>query len=336
MFVPETLKKAQEIVVPAMHAELDRLVPEMRLVMDYHMGWRDRGGNPIQQRGSKSVRPGLALLAAAAAGGSIEAAVPGAVAVEFIHNMAFLLDDVMDGDRYRRQRETAWVVFGQGLAVCTGTALMTLAVRTVRNAESPHRDAAADLVLQTVENMFNGQAEDLSWEGRVDVSVDRCLSMTNLKTASLMRCATAVGAVLCGASPQVEQALSDYGRCLGIAFQARDDMLGIWGRPEQTGGRPVGFDLRARKNTLPTAFALQADGMHAEELRALLLRPELSDADVLRGAELVEALGGRKWTADLANRTVDEALSALDRVELSAPAKAGLAAVAEMGRPDDV
>jgi geranylgeranyl diphosphate synthase type I len=105
------------------------------------MGWRDAAGQPVQRRGSKSVRPGLALLSAAAVGGSPEDGMPGAVAVECLHNFAFLHDDVQDGDRFRRQRETAWVVFGPGRALNAGTAMLVLSYQALLAADSPRRAA---------------------------------------------------------------------------------------------------------------------------------------------------------------------------------------------------
>ncbi|MFH9424108.1 polyprenyl synthetase family protein [Streptomyces sp. NPDC017529] len=202
----------------------------------------------------------MALLAAAAADrASAEAAIPGAIAVEALHNCAFLLDDVMDGDRYRRQRETAWVVFGKG--------------------------------------MLADQAIDLQMEGASEVTVERCLQMTDWKTVSLMHCGATMGAVLAGASARVLSGLRTYGECLGVAFQARDDLLGIWGEPDRTGGRPPGFDLRARKATLPVACALHEGGETADELRELPARPEPGDDDVARATKLVEQGGGRDRTA---------------------------------------
>lgn len=272
--VPDVLRDAAALVVPRLQQALDALSPENREVLDYHMGWRDAAGRPVQRRGSKSVRPGLALLSAAAVGGSAEDGMPGAIAVECLHNFAFLHDDVADGDRYRRQRETAWVVFGQSRALNAGTAMLVLGQQTLLGAPSPHREAALGLVVDTCAAMLTGQGLDLAFEDRLlDVTVEESMAMTRGKTATLLSCATAIGAVLCTGETEVSRVLRDFGRQVGIAFQARDDLLGIWGRPEQTGGRPPGFDLTARKGTLPVVVALQAGGPASDELRALLAAP---------------------------------------------------------------
>lgn len=330
----DVLTEAKHVVGPAMMAALDRLSPEIRRVIDYHMGWRDSTGQPVQRPGSKSIRPALALLSAQAGGGQPEIAIPGALAVEFINNWAFLIDDVMDRDRYRRQRETAWVIFGEGQAICAGSALLNLGQQILMEAESPYRIDALALALATIERMLAGQTLDMVFENRLSVSVEDSMIMTASKTASLMRCATSIGAVLAGASEDVVHSLAEFGQCVGLAFQARDDILGIWGQPAQTGGRPGGFDVRARKGTLPIAVALSASGGAAEELRGLRAKPDLSDAEVGRSIRLIEESAGLDWTQDLARRNVDRALELIG--ELPAEVRVPLAAVAALGRPDDV
>ncbi|MFE1802430.1 polyprenyl synthetase family protein [Streptomyces sp. NPDC059517] len=335
MNLPPVLENAHAQIVPALRSAFGRLSPELRAVVDYHMGWRDAKGRPVEKQSSKGVRPTLALLATAAAGRAPdESAIPGAVAVEALHNCAFLLDDVMDGDRHRRQRETAWVVFGKGMSTLAGTSLFVLGNATLLRSDSPHRHEAVALYDDTFATMLAGQALDLEMEGAREVSVERCVRMTEWKTASLMRCAVTMGAVLAGAPAPVLEQLRVYGESLGVAFQARDDLLGIWGAAHETGGRPPGFDLRARKATLPVAFVLEEQGAVADQLRDLLLRPEPSDEEVARATELVEKGGGRERTAELASSKVTDALTALESLDLAEDVRRGFTEIAAMGRPD--
>ena len=338
--VPDVLRDAGGLVVPRLQQALDVLSPENRQVLDYHMGWRDAAGQPVQRRGSKSVRPGLALLSAAAVGGSAEDGMPGAVAVECLHNFAFLHDDVQDGDRHRRQRETAWVVFGIGRALNAGTAMLVLGHQTVLDAPSPHREAALRLLVRTCATMLTGQGLDLAFEPRLDVTVEESMAMTRGKTAALLSCATSIGAVLVAGETDASRALHEFGTQVGIAFQARDDLLGIWGRPDQQGGRPPGFDLTAGKGTLPIAVALQAGGPASDELREILgspgFGPDTDPARVARAAELVTAAGGRAWTEDMARRCVADAEKIVGELDVTPQVRDGLIAVARMGLPDDV
>ncbi|MFF6780660.1 polyprenyl synthetase family protein [Streptomyces sp. NPDC012510] len=336
MNLPEILGEARTLVTPAMTDALSRLSPEIRRVVDYHMGWRDADGRPVQRRGSKSVRPALAFLSAQAGGGEFRGAVSGALAVEFLNNWAFLIDDVMDRDRFRRQRETAWVVFGEGQAICAGTALLTLAQQVLLESDSPMRFKALDLAMDTSARMLAGQTLDMTFERRFDYTVAESMTMTQSKTASLMRCATSIGAVLVGADDRTVDTLADFGQCVGVAFQARDDMLGIWGTPDQTGGRPRGFDIKARKGTLPIAVALN-DETRGDDLRKLFGQEgELADWQVERASELITATGGREWTESLARRMVAQATAAISELDLPDDVRDHFHQLAAMGLPDDV
>ena len=99
-------------IVPALQAAVQRLDPSSRLQASYHLGWCDADGKPTEGGGGKAVRPALALLSAEAAGATAEVGVPGAVAVELVHNFSLLHDDLMDGDVERRHRRTVWAIWG--------------------------------------------------------------------------------------------------------------------------------------------------------------------------------------------------------------------------------
>src|SRR2546421_911430 len=125
------------MLVPELERGLARLSPPVRLVAAYHLGFADPEGRPANGDGGKAIRPALALLSAEAAGSSAETALPGALAVELVHNFSLLHDDVMDQDRERRHRATAWSVFGDGPAILAGDALLILAHRGFRDGPPP-------------------------------------------------------------------------------------------------------------------------------------------------------------------------------------------------------
>jgi geranylgeranyl diphosphate synthase type I len=165
--------------------------------------------------------------------------------------------------------------------------------------------------------------------------------MSAAKTGALLGCAASIGAVLAGAPEATVGALRDYGRHLGLAFQAVDDLLGIWGDPDRT-GKPRGSDLRQRKKSMPIVSALAAGGPEADELRNLLLGPSSSDGnaagagtlppldgdEIERATYLVEVCGGKDWTTVRAKANLDAALGALGRVRLSAVPHRDLADIA--------
>jgi geranylgeranyl diphosphate synthase, type I len=293
--------------------------------------------------------------------------VPGAVAVELVHNFSLIHDDIIDTDVERHHRPTVWSVYGIGPAIVAGDALQILAHQILLETPFGQGAVASAALADATAAMIAGQADDIAFETRRDVSVEQCMAMSAAKTGALLGSAASMGAILAGAPDATVGALRDYGRYLGLAFQAVDDLLGIWGDPAQT-GKPAGSDLRQRKKSMPVVSALAAGGPDADELRDLIAGPsaatapvpdgsdgprgsDASDADVVgaivtgqtvagdartplepdqieRATYLVEACGGREWTAVRAKANLDAALGALERVRLSAIPHRDLADIA--------
>ena len=209
--------------------------------------------------GGKFVRAGLVLTATAAAGAKEAVGTVGGVAIELVHNFSLIHDDIIDRDLERRHRPTMWAEHGVGHAIIAGDALATLAFQILLEEPTPERVRAAMRLAEATQAMIAGQAEDMASELRDSLSVEECLQMEAGKTGALLSCSTAMGAILAGAPAATIEALAEFGRHLGIAFQAIDDVLGIWGEPGVT-GKPVGNDLRQHKKTLPIALALAQGG----------------------------------------------------------------------------
>ena len=267
----------------------------MRTVVGYHLGL---GSTPTATRptsgGGKSVRAALALLSARAAGGADADGLPGAVAVELVHTFSLLHDDIMDGDAERHHRPAAWAVFGRARAILAGDAVLALAFRVLLDSGSPHRVAALESLADATARLIDGQAADLDLEGRLDATPEQCTRMCAGKTGALLECAASIGAVLAGAGRRGRRS-----RCarsaahLGLAFQAVDDLLGIWGDPAVT-GKPVFGDLVRRKTSLPVAIALQSGNRRgAPSWPSCSARPHLDAGELAAAAGLVEACGGR-------------------------------------------
>jgi geranylgeranyl diphosphate synthase type I len=310
----------------------------MNTVAAYHFGWIDAAGRPADgEGGGKAVRPALALVSAEAAGAPPEAGVPGAVAVELVHNFSLLHDDLMDGDEQRRHRDTVWKVHGPAQAILVGDALFALASEVLLEEGGPHACRAARRLSVAARKLIDGQAQDIGFEHRERVSVVECLEMEGNKTGALIACAASIGAVLGGAGDADADALERYGWHLGLAFQAVDDLLGIWGDFRST-GKQTWSDLRQRKKSLPVVAALAARGPAAERLTALLTAdakksPEefddFDEAEFAMRAELIEEAGGRAWTAAEARRQHDTALAALDGLRMPADTREQLRALAD-------
>ncbi len=330
--VPAVLVRARELVEPALVAAVDRLCDELRLPARYHFGWVEADGSPSTAGSGKGLRPALAVLSAEAVGADAAVAVPGAAAVELVHNFSLVHDDIIDGDVERRHRPTVWAVFGVDDAVISGDALHNLAFQVLlgqpdshwggQSGEEPSVEqvrATTRLVAATTA-MIAGQAADMAFDDLPEVDLAACLAMEADKTGALLGYSASVGAVLAGAPADQVDALETYGRELGLAFQAVDDVLGIWGDPAVT-GKAAGNDLRERKKSMPVALVLSGGGTAAEELRAIYaVDGDLTDDQVARATAVIEAAGGRDGTVAEARRRLGAALGAIDGADLNAGA----------------
>jgi geranylgeranyl diphosphate synthase type I len=310
-----TLARAARLVAPALDDAIGRLSPSLRGPVHHHLGG-----------GGKGVRAALSLISAAAAGASEETGVVGAVAIELIHNFSLIHDDIIDGDTERRHRTTVWTEYGTGPAIIAGDALATLALQVLLDEPTAPRMLAARCLVEATQVMIGGQADDMAFESRSSVTVEECLAMEHGKTSALLACAVSLGAILAGAPDRTVEALAEFGSHVGTAFQAVDDVLGIWGEPART-GKPVGSDLSQHKKTLPVSIALARSVSTLPELRELLAR-DFRPADIERARALIEECGAREETVALADAHLELALAALDRVPLEAGPKSELVAIA--------
>jgi geranylgeranyl diphosphate synthase type I len=325
--VPKSLGRGRELVTPVLAAASATLSPELRRVVEYHWGWVDADGKSLRGAAGKMLRPTLVALSAEAVGAPAARAGAAAAAVELIHDFTLLHDDVMDGDRERRHRPTAWTVFGVGGAICAGDALVLLAQRVLLEDPSETRLDALLALNEATAAVIAGQMLDLSFEGRLDVTLDRYLEMSAGKTGALLAGAASLGAILAGGSRDAVRALHAFGAALGLAFQAVDDWLGIWGRPERT-GKPVASDLRQRKASLPIVFALGESGAAAAELRGIVGGAAVDDAACARGVALLEACGAERRTREVAERQIAAARCALARAPIADTTREELAELA--------
>ncbi|MBI4297338.1 MAG: polyprenyl synthetase family protein [Chloroflexi bacterium] len=296
------------------------LAPEdipCRQLLHYHLGWMDEHGNPGPGFGGKALRPTLCLLACQAVGGDMEQALPAAAALELAHNFSLVHDDIQDGDSQRRHRPTLWYLWGKAQALNAGNALRILAGRALERLEGqgvpiPKRLQASRLLDRSILEMIEGQYLDLSYESRLDIATQAYLEMVERKTAALIGCSLHLGALLGGGDGTTAEAFCNAGRKLGLAFQIRDDILGIWGREEST-GKPLGGDLRRRKKSYPVVLALEkATGTARDELLSLYASGSpLEETEIGCVLQLLEELRVREQAQDKARALKEEALIAL-------------------------
>jgi geranylgeranyl diphosphate synthase type I len=262
----------------------------------YHLGYAGRDLRPLDSRAvdrGKRLRPAVALLAAGAAGGTPRAAAPVAAAVELLHNFTLIHDDIQDQSLIRRHRPTVWSLWGVGQAINAGDALFAAAhLPLYRLAESGISAQLGLRLLEAFDHMaiaiVEGQTLDLAFEARSDVSPSEYLEMIAGKTAEIVRFAAWAGALLGGADEAAASRWAEFGLALGLGFQVRDDLLGIWGAQEAT-GKAAADDVRRRKQSLPLLMLRdRLEETEREELSRLFSAPHVDGVGVARVLALLE------------------------------------------------
>ncbi|MEA5623045.1 geranylgeranyl diphosphate synthase CrtE [Nostoc sp. UHCC 0251] len=224
--------------------------------------------------GGKRVRPILCLATCEMIGGTIEMAMPTACAVEMIHTMSLIHDDLpaMDNDDYRRGKLTNHKVYGEDVAILAGDGLLALAFEFV--AIQTPQNVKRELVLQVIARLgralgaaglVGGQVVDLESEGKSDISLETLNFIHQHKTAALLEACVVCGGIIAGASPEDVQRLTRYAQNIGLAFQIIDDILDITATQEQL-GKTAGKDQKAQKVTYPSLWGLEESRLKAQEL----------------------------------------------------------------------
>jgi geranylgeranyl diphosphate synthase type I len=206
-----------------------------------------------------------------------------------------------------------WNKWGVPQAINTGDAMFALAhleaVHLAQTVDAMVALKAVDLLQRTCLHLTQGQHLDLSYETRSDLTIDDYWTMVEGKTAALISACTELGAIIAYCSDEYTSAYREFGRLLGLAFQAEDDLLGIWGDTALT-GKSNQSDLVTGKVTLPVLFGLSKAGKFAERWNA----GPITETEITSVAALLEAEGAREYTRSEADRLLRDALSRLENV----------------------
>ncbi|NMG11058.1 geranylgeranyl diphosphate synthase CrtE [Brasilonema sp. UFV-L1] len=223
--------------------------------------------------GGKRLRPILCLASCEMMGGTIEMALATACAVEMIHTMSLIHDDLpaMDNDDYRRGQLTNHKVYGEDIAILAGDGLLAYAFEYVATHT---QNVPLERVVQVIARLgyatgatglVGGQVLDLESEGKTDISLETLNFIHNHKTGALLEACVVCGGIIAGASSSDVQRLTRYSQNIGLAFQIVDDILDITQTDEQL-GKTAGKDQQAQKVTYPSLWGLQESKQKAQQL----------------------------------------------------------------------
>lgn len=256
-------------------------------MLRYHLGWANPDFSAADSDGGKRIRPLVCVLACLAAGGDAEAAVPTAAAIELLHNFTLIHDDVQDRSLTRRHRRTVWSLYGEGQAINAGDAMFAISQLPLLGSSDGSKAIPPETVIrlsrafnETVLRIVEGQVLDLGFEDRWDITAADYQRMIRGKTATLVSFSAWAGSTIAGVDDVRAGKFAAFGQALGLGFQVRDDLLGIWGEPDVT-GKPAADDIRRRKKSLPIVMlASEAVPADRELLLNLYQQPELDAGDV--------------------------------------------------------
>ena len=220
--------------------------------------------------GGKRIRPVLTLAACRLFGGQAEKALPFACGLEMIHTYSLIHDDLpcMDDDDFRRGKPTNHKVSGEATAVLAGDSLLTAAFGVLAQAElSPEQIVRGVACLSQAAGpagMAGGQILDLLGEGKT-LTYDEIVQIQNFKTGCMIEAAVRLGAIAAGSTPEEEEAVAEYARKIGLAFQIRDDVLDVLGDEAEL-GKPIGSDQENQKSTFVGLKGIEGCEALIEEL----------------------------------------------------------------------
>ncbi|MBV9688982.1 MAG: polyprenyl synthetase family protein [Ktedonobacteraceae bacterium] len=259
--------------------------------MQYHLGWVDEHFSPAASNPGKLLRPTLLLLSYEVAGAwglaeekpcrsdYLRRALPAAVSVELTHNFTLIHDDIEDGDVERRHRPTLWKIWGIPQSINAGDGLFALSRLVLwevldEGVEGTIAARLGRILDHSCLTLSEGQYLDISFEQRDDISVSMYLDMISRKTAVLMSCATEMGAILGTRDQETIDRLRSFGSTIGIAFQIRDDLLGVWATKAELGKTQAG-DIYRRKKSLPVLYALEHADIGDQQLLRNIYQQDL-------------------------------------------------------------
>lgn len=287
------------------------------------------------ESGGKRIRPQLVLMGCELFGGTREAALPAALAIEVFHNFTLLHDDIMDNADMRRGRPTVHRKWDDNTAILSGDAMMIKAYEFLEQLPDEQFVKIVPLFTKTALQVCEGQQLDIDMERCEAATLDEYFEMIRLKTAVLLAAALKMGAIVAGADATDAQLLYDFGIDIGIAFQLRDDYLDTFGNAA-TFGKRIGGDILCGKKTFLLITALdRADDTQRQIIKQTIADKQLDDAQKIAiVTKFYQQFEADKACANVMNERYQQALTHLQRISGHKNNKEPLVALAAqlMGR----
>jgi len=268
----------------------------------------------LPMAGGKRLRPCVAMLSCEAVKGDITHVIPLALALELIHNFTLVHDDIMDKSKLRRNLPAVHIKYGEPTAIIAGDLLFTKAFEAIhgtRGDPSVFKNVEFGLI-DCIREICEGQQLDMEFEQRKIVSEDEYLGMILKKTAVFFMYAAESGAILGGGTKEQTQALNEYGKNLGLAFQIHDDYLDMHS-DEKTLGKDIGNDIRNGKKTLIAVHSLNnTGGANKKTIEEIFGNKNASDQQIKEIYDLFKKIGSINYAKKTAESYCEKAKKQLE------------------------
>lgn len=305
------LKEKIKLSVEKDLAEIERELKEN--LNPYYSFVGDIAGHLLYS-GGKRLRPLLMVLSARLCGYSGDYDKKFSVLFEYLHAATLLHDDLVDEASVRRGQKVAHLKFGNPEAVLAGDFLLARSLNLAAETRNPD---LIKVIAKITEDMSQGEIQQLNNKGRLDLSEEDYIDIIERKTAVLIRGACHSGALIAEADLKKTDALTNYGYCLGLAFQMADDLLD-YTADTKTLGKEIGADIREGKLTLPVIFALKkANSDDRKEIEKIITSNAFSKEEFNYFTELLEKYNGLSYTRNKAVENINKAKQALSAFEPS-------------------
>jgi len=288
----------------------------------------------IPLSGGKRLRPIIAMLSCEVVGGVPENTIPFGVSLEYMHNATLVHDDIIDKDRWRRGIPTTHEKFGLPFAILAGDALIGETYKMLSYLAPPELNSVTykeliRSIAYAAKNFYEGEAMDIEFAKRFDVSIPEYMIMIEKKTGQLYYLAGKGGALIGKGNRNEIENLAKYGLLFGLMFQMKDDLLNILTKQSSLGKQKIGSDILNGKRTLMVVHTLsKANEKQKKKLHKILGNPKASQDDVLDIIDIFKKLGSIEYAQNKLNEFSSQAKELLEIFEKS-ESKDFLTALAE-------
>ena len=317
---PNFLTKYEVIISDYLKSSVLSYDGDISKYINNYFGWEDK--DLVNSYLGKAFRPALCIALCDSLSGDINAALPCSISVELVHNFSLIHDDIEDNDKLRRHKPTLWTIWGIPKALITGNSILVLGNQKLEELleygiSKEKLFFSQKLLTESYLKMMEGQFLDISFEKKSRISEDEYLKMIGLKTGALIECSVILGAISSNKklSNTELQLISDFGKDIGLLFQIRDDILGVWGTDKT--GKPVGGDIKKKKKSLPIILTINSNSAYEKEINEIMEKNEIHEDDIKKFLNIMDKIDIKNKCDDIAEKYLSKIRNTISNIPTS-------------------